>query len=65
MIAKLTGHKVMYNKTKTNTEPTLTMFFWLKRGEKIQIPIKAGHDRPTSEVPFKLCFADGQMVAQH
>ena len=27
--------------------------FFLFRGERIQIPLKAGHYRPTSETPFK------------
>ena len=44
-------------------------FFWggggLMRGYRIQIPLKAGHHRPTSETPFKWHFAGGSMMAQN
>ena len=29
------------------------------RGERIQIPLKAGHNWPATKTPFKLCFAGG------
>ena len=29
------------------------VFFWLMRGRRIQIPLKAGHHRPVRETPFK------------
>ena len=44
--------------------PTLT-FFWLMRGDRIQIPLKSGHHRPASEAPFKWCFPGVQMMAKH
>ena len=31
----------------------------------IQIPLKAGHRRPSSETPFKWRFAGVQMMAKH
>ena len=40
-------------------------FFSLMRGGRIQIPLLAGHQRPTSKMPFKWRFAGGQMMAQH
>ena len=30
--------------------------FSLMRGERIQIPLRAGHHRPASETPFKCCL---------
>ena len=51
--------------------PTLkTLFFFScflvdEGGERIQIKLKAGHHRPTSEVPFKRLFAGGPMIALH
>ena len=46
--------------------PTLTAFFLtLMRGERIQIPLLAGHQRPASETPFKWRFAGGPMMVQH
>ena len=41
------------------------VFFSLIRGERIKIPIKAGHYRPASEKPFKWRFEGGQIMAQH
>ena len=41
------------------------VFFLLIRGERIQLPLKAGHDRSASETPFKWRFAGGPMIAQH
>ena len=31
----------------------------------IQVPLKAGHQRPANKTPFKLRFAGVQMMAQH
>ena len=46
--------------------PTLTMFFSSdNEGERIQIPLKVGHHRPASKMPFKWCFAGGPMMVQH
>ena len=45
--------------------PTLTTFFLLMRGGRIQISLKAGRHRPTSETPFKWRFAGVPMLAQH
>ena len=44
---------------------TLTMFFSDNEGERIQIPLKLGHHRLASEMPFKWRFTDGPMMAQH
>ena len=44
---------------------TFLGFFSLMRGVTIQIPLLAGHQRPTSVTPFKLRFAGGPMMAQH
>ena len=33
--------------------------------ERIQIPLKVGQHRRTSETPFKWRFAGGPMLAQH
>ena len=40
------------------------IFFQLMRGEKIKIPLLAGHHRPASETPFKWRFAGVTMMAQ-
>ena len=40
----------------------VVFFMW---GERIQITLKVGHHRPTSKMPFKWRFADGQIMAQH
>ena len=40
-------------------------FFKLMRGERIQLPLKAGHHRPASKTQFKRRFAGGPMVAQN
>ena len=45
--------------------PTLTFFLSLKREGRIQIPLLAGHRRPTSETPFKWRFAGGPIKALH
>ena len=37
----------------------------MRGGGRIQIPLLAGHQRPTSETPFKWRFAGGPMLAQH
>ena len=39
--------------------------FFLIRGKRIQIALKAGHHRLASETPFKWRFAGGPMMAQH
>ena len=45
-------------------DPLLKTFFFLAmRGGMIQITLKAGHHRPTSETPFKWRFAGGPMMA--
>ena len=36
-----------------------------KGGERIQIPLTAGHHRPNSETPLKRCFSARAMMAQH
>ena len=64
-----------FNPHDTCADPdssTLTMLFFVlfllflfDEGGKIQIPLLAGHQQPTSEMPFKWCFAGGQMMAQH
>ena len=41
------------------------LFFLVQGGERIQIPLYAGLHRPTSETPFKWCFAGVPMMAQH
>ena len=41
------------------------VFFFLMRGERIQIPIKADHHWPASETPFKWHFVGMPMMAQH
>ena len=33
-------------------------------GERIHIPLKAGHYRPASEMPFKWRFADGPTIGR-
>ena len=38
-------------------------FFY--RWERIQIPLKVGHHRPTSEMPFKRLFAGVPVLVQH
>ena len=43
---------------------SFSFFFFLMRGKKIQITLKAGHHRPASETPFKWRFAGGPMMAQ-
>ena len=35
------------------------------RGERIQLPLKAGHHRPANKTPFTWRFAGGPMVAQN
>ena len=35
------------------------------RGERIQIPLQAGHHRPASETSFKWRFAGVPMLAKH
>ena len=42
-----------------------TFFFKLMRGERIQIPLYAGHHRPASETSFKWRFARVSMLAIH
>ena len=37
-----------------------TIIFWLMRWDRIQIPLKASHHRPTSETPFK--WSHGSLV---
>ena len=44
---------------------TLATFFFFDGGERIQIPLKAGHHLPASETPFKWRFAGGPMLVQH
>ena len=34
--------------------PTLTAFFYLMRGETIQIPLNVGHHRTASETPLEM-----------
>ena len=48
------------------------LFFSDNEGERIQIPLKVGHHRPSgetpwpsSETPFKWRFTGGPMMAQH
>ena len=43
--------------------PTSDIFF--DGGQRIQLTLKAGHHRPTSETPFKWGFAGGPMMALH
>ena len=45
--------------------PTLTTFFLLMMGERIQTPLYAGHHWPASETPFKWRFAGVPLMAQH
>ena len=41
-------------------------FFSLMSGERLQIPLKAGHHWPASDMPFEWRFAaGGPIMAQH
>ena len=42
----------------------VSFVFKLMRGEGIQLPLKAGHHRPTKETPFKWRFAGVPMIVQ-
>ena len=51
---------------------TLTTFFFnffifylMRGGGRIQIPLKVGHHRPASEMGFEWCFADVPIMAHH
>ena len=44
--------------------PTLTMFVFMRDGQRIYIELKASHHQPISETPFKWRYASGSMIAR-
>ena len=48
-----------------NSDGFFVCLFFSDEEKRIQIALKAGHHRPTSETPFKWGFTGGPMMAQH
>ena len=58
---KMHGSRKFWQRGSTSDN----VFFPGNEGERIQIPLKVGHNWPASETPFEWRFAGGSMMAQH